>query len=197
MALSKIDLISLVNGAYYTKRRESEDTYQNTTAKLLADGYYGVRAWGDGEAYRRGMYNDPTKEAANEAKVYNAMFDFVKRVFVFCVTLDTQLDRGEYGLYQKFCRACERAPESSDEITRYAISFSVKEYVKYVDYLAHIRDEFPTTTSYHNMVLGFVYLAIYCEGRFTKLAYDIIKRFLKSGLDNCPPYDALMREVYE
>ena len=31
MALSKIDLVSMVNGAYYTKRRESEDTYQTKT----------------------------------------------------------------------------------------------------------------------------------------------------------------------
>lgn len=197
MALSKIDLVSMVNGAYYTKRRESEDTYQTKTAKLLADGYYGVRSWGDDEAYRRGMYDDPAKEAKNEAQVYHAMFDFVKRVFVFCVTLDCQLDRGEYGLYQKFCRACERSPESSVEITRYANKFSIEEYVKYVDNLAHIRGDFPTTTSYHNMVLGYVYLAIYCEGRFTKLAYDIIKRFLKSGFDNCPSYNELMREVYE
>ena len=178
-----MDFVIMVDNAFYCKRTYTLDAYEDQAARLLSDGHYALERWGDQMAYKTGKSQG------------NLMFAFLKNVMMFFIAFDGQLRQGEYNIYKKWCKKCGFTPSSASELSAYSDRYSVSEYVKNVDLLARVRDEIDST-HYQNMVYGLIMLAVSCESTFTEEAYNVLKRFFRSGVDNCPSYRELLSQIY-
>ena len=183
MATRPIDFVIMVDNAYYCKRTKSLQECSDLAAKLLSDGYCGFNQWGNVTAYQAGKENADT------------MFKYLQNIIIFSFFNDNTVRQSEYNAYVKWCSNAGYRAMTPSELTTQRNSLPYQKFLDAYDLLLGLRHRIDSAY-YHNFVYGLVLMAVVSEGSFTKWSYDLYKRLLTPGYDNCPDYNSLMNQVY-
>ena len=173
MAMSRINLVNMMNIAWDKKQSVSAEEYEVKVKNLLSHAFV---------EYER-LYVAYCKEKGIEYK--DDVFYIYQRLIIYFIFSDGDFLQGEYDAYCKYCNWAHIQPLTVDDCRNLNSKLSTETIINDLKLLYNLRDSI-TPENYEAMVQGFCFMSLLGDKSFDENEYYILRCFFDSNYDYCP-----------